>query len=327
MSQSLILNRHSVRLKAAMQTLSTEATTGMAADQTARLHGNFSSIAGIESSLTLIEAYQNVGAETQVMADMMQKSLKSVQDQSSAMGPVLMTATSGALPSQVDAMGRQAAQALDSVMAALNTSLGDRALFSGQQTASTALASSDLLLSSLETALTVAGANSASEVEAAVTAWFGSPTGFAALIYQGGPPLGPVSVSSDQTAQLDITATDPALMQVLKGFATAALLSRGVLAPSNVARADLAHRAGLQLVTAQVPLTDLAARLGTTQAILQDATTRIGAEKNVLQTARLTLLSVDPYETATNLQETQSQLQRLYAITARAARFSLVDFL
>ena len=38
LSQSLILNRHSARLKAGLQTLSSESTTGMAADQTARGH-------------------------------------------------------------------------------------------------------------------------------------------------------------------------------------------------------------------------------------------------------------------------------------------------
>jgi flagellar hook-associated protein 3 FlgL len=46
-----------------------------------------------------------------------------------------------------------------------------------------------------------------------------------------------------------------------------------------------------------------------------------------LQNAQLSLLSVDPYETATKMQEMQTQLQTLYAITARAARLSLVDFL
>ena len=157
--------------------------------------------------------------------------------------------------------------------------------------------------------------------------WFASPAGFAAVIYQGGPPLGPVQVSADQTALLDVTATDPALRDTLKALAMGALLARGTLAGSDAARADLANRAGQQLVAAQEPMAALAAKLGTVQSAVQQASIRNDAEDAALQSARLSLLSVDPYETATKYQEAQNQLQTLYAITARAARLSLVDFL
>ena len=326
LSQSLILNRHSARLKAVLQTLSSESTTGMAADQTARLHGNFSQIAGIETSLTQLAGYRNVTAETQMTADVMQKALKTVQDQS-ALGPAFLTAASGQPPLRVDTLGRQAAQGLDTAMRALNVSLGDRALFSGQQTDRAALASSDQLLLALGAAITAAGAITPAGIETAVTDWFASPTGFAAVIYQGGPPLGPVQVSADQTAQLDVTATDPVLRDTLKALALGALLSRSALAGSDAARADLANRAGQQLVAAQDSMAALAAKLGTVQSAVQQAATRNDAEDAVLQSARLSLLSVDPYETATKYQEAQNQLQTIYAITARAARLSLVDFL
>jgi flagellar hook-associated protein 3 FlgL len=326
LSQSLILNRHSLRLKTALQALSTESTTGMAANQTARLHGNFAQIAGIETSLTLLAAYRNVTAETQIMADIMQKSIKTVQDQSD-LGAAFLTIEAGEVPVKINTLGLQAAQGLDTAMMALNASLGERALFSGQQSDHTALASSDTLLSSLDAAVIAAGAMSAATVEAAVTAWFDNPAGFAAVIYRGGPPLDPVQVSADQTAQLDVTATDPAILATLKGLALGALLSRGVLAGSDISRADLAKRAGQQLMVAQVPMASLAAKLGMVQAAVQDAGTRNDAEGSLLQRARLSLLSVDPYETASKYQETQNQLQTLYAITARASRLSLVDFL
>ncbi|MEI6798749.1 MAG: flagellin [Pseudomonadota bacterium] len=239
----------------------------------------------------------------------------------------LLTAPTGLTRAQVDGLGVKAAQGLDLAMMALNTSLGENALFSGQKTATPALASSDQLLSALSTAISAAQAISASQVEDAVTTWFNAQTGFSAVIYQGGSPLAPVSVSADQTVQLDITAADPAIVDTLKGLALGALLSRGILSGSDVARADLAQRAGQHLMDAQVPMTSLSARLGTVQASLKDATTRNEAEDATLQNARLSLLSVDPYETATKMQEMQTQLQTLYAITARAARLSLVDFL
>ena len=306
LSQSLILTRHSAQLKAALQTLSSESTTGLVADQTARLHGNFGPIAGVETSLTLLDAYRNVSAETQMAADMMQKALKTVQDQS-AMGADFLTIAAGQVPVKIDALALKADQGLN--------------------TTTTALDSSDLLLSALSTAITAAGATTAAGVQTAVSDWFNSPAGFTAVAYQGGAPRDAVQVKKKKTVQLDITATDPAIRETLKALALGALLSRGILAGNDVARADLANRAGQSLVAAQVPMADLAANLGTLQQTVQNAITRNDAESSVLQSARLSLLSVDPYETATKYQQTQDQLQTLYAITARASRLSLVDFL
>jgi flagellar hook-associated protein 3 FlgL len=326
LSHPLILNRRSLQLKTDMQTLSRETSTGMAADQTGRLQGNFAQIAGIETSLTLLRAYRNVTAETQMTADVMQKALKTVQDQS-ALGADFLTTAAGQMPAKINTLGLQAAQGLDTAMMALNASLGGRALFSGQQTASTALGSSQALLLALDTAITAAGATTAAGVDMAVSNWFDSPAGFVTVTYQGGAPREAVQVSADQTVQIDITATDPAIRSALKGLALGGLLSRGILAGNDGARADLANRAGQHLVAAQVPMAELAAKLGTVQTAVQAAATRNDAENTVLQSARLSLLSVDPYETATKYQQTQDQLQTLYAITARASRLSLVDFL
>ena len=72
---------------------------------------------------------------------------------------------------------------------------------------------------------------------------------------------------------------------------------------------------------------ELTARLGTAEAGISDAALRNDSERSALEAARLGLLSVDPYETAAKMQQTQSQLQTLYSITARMQRLSLVDYL
>ncbi len=327
MAQSLILSRQGVTLKTALQKLSTEATTGLVTDQTGRLHGNYAPIAGIEASLSRLEAYHTVTSETQVIASVMQTTLGTINNQSSALSSALLAGASSASTLQIAALGNEARSRLDTVMSALNTRLGERALFSGQSTDATALASPDAMLSALETAISTAGAVSSADVETALNAWFDDPAGYAATVYQGGEVLGPVPIGPDQTAQIDVTAKDTAIIQTLKGLAMGALLARGVLAGSDVARADLAKRAGESLAGSRSIIVQLAARLGTTEATVENAATQNDAEKDVLQTARLNLLSVDPYETATQYQQTQGQLQTLYAITARAARLSLVDFL
>ena len=57
------------------------------------------------------------------------------------------------------------------------------------------------------------------------------------------------------------------------------------------------------------------------------AETRNSSEESALQIARNDLTSVDPYSTATKLQETQTQLETIYALTARMSHLSLLDYL
>ncbi len=327
MAKSLLLSRQGVNLKTAMQKLSTEATTGLVTDQTERLRGNYVPIAGIETSLTQLEAYHTVTSETQVIASVMQTVLGTINDQSSALSSAMLAGASGASTLQINALGNAAVHRLDTVMAALNTRFGERSLFAGQSTDAVTVASAETMMTALETAISNAGAISSADVEATVNTWFDDPAGYAATVYQGGDILEPVPVGPDQTAQIDVTAKDPAIIQTLKGLALGALLGRGALAGNDTARADLAKRAGESLAGSQSIIVQLGARLGTTEATVENTATRNDAEKDVLQTARLNLLSVDPYETAAKYQETQGQLQTLYALTARASRLSLVDFL
>jgi len=173
----------------------------------------------------------------------------------------------------------------------------------------------------------VSGALTSADVEVAVNGWFDDPLGFAATVYRGGDPLAPVPVSPDETAQIDVTARDPAIVATLKGLAMAALIGRGVLAGNDAGRADLALRAGVSLAGSASDRAEVGARLGSTEAAIANADIRNQAEKSSLETARLDLLSVDPYDAATKLEQTQTQLETLYPITARLSRLNLADFL
>ncbi len=327
MAQSLILSRQGASLKTALQQLSTEVTTGLTSDQTARLKGNYVPIAGIESSLSQLAAYSSVTSETQVITSAMQQALGTIREQSLALSTALLAGSASNPIVGVTALGADAEHRLETVMSVLNTRVGGRSVFAGIATDQSAVASTDTLITTLQAAVTASGAVSSADVQTAVNTWFDDPAGYAATIYQGGDVLGVVPIGPGQTAQIDVTATDPAIIQTLKGLALGALLSRGILAGSDIARADIAKRAGESLASSQTSIVDVGARLGTTEANIQNAATRNDAEKSALEFARLNLLSVDPIETAAKLQQTQDQLQTVYTVTARASRLSLVNFL
>jgi flagellar hook-associated protein 3 FlgL len=219
MATSLLLSRQGASLKSAMQTLSTEATTGLASDQTAKVKGNYVPIAGIESSLTQLAAYSSVTSETQVITNVMQVALGTISDQASSLGSAMLAGTTSNSTIVVDALGVQAAQKLQTVMAALNTKVGDRSVFSGVKSDQAAVGSADDLLASLQGAITASGAITSGEVETAVNAWFDDPNGYAAQSYTGGEALAPVAIGPGQTAQVDVTAKDPAIIATLKSLA------------------------------------------------------------------------------------------------------------
>ena len=325
MAQSLILSRQNATLKQAMQNLSTEVTTGLATDTTARVKGDYAPLAGIESSLTQLESYRRVTSETAATAGIMQTALGHIATNARDLGSALIAAATSNSPARINTLGTDATQKLQSALSALNTRIGDRSVFAGVATDHAAVSDAETMMSGLDTA--VSGAISSADVQTAVDAWFADPAGFAATVYQGGAALSPVPVGPDEQVKLDVTALDPAVVETLKGLAMTSLLDRGTLAGSDVARADLAKRAGESLLSSATARAELSARLGTVEAGIAEAAQRNDSEKSALETARLGLLSVDPFETATKLQQTEMQLQTLYSITARMQRLSLVDYL
>lgn len=325
LAQSLVLSRRNVTLKDSIQALSDEAVTGLVHNQTERLSGDYVPLAGIEATLTQLAAFKSVTTETAMAASHMQIALTSIADSASTLSSSLLAAASSNSPSRINTLGFDASQRLHGAMAALNTRMGERSLFAGVATDNSAVADTETMMVALDAA--IIGAISSADVETALDNWFSDPAGFEATVYQGGTALSPVPIGTDQQAQIDVTALDPAIVSMIKGLAMASLLQRGALAGSDVARADLAKRAGESLASSQTAFAELGARLGTAEASIVNVGVQNDAQKFALETARLGLLSVDPYETAAKLQEAQTQLETLFTITSRMSRLSLVNFL
>mgnify|MGYP006193710875 CR=1 FL=1 len=54
---------------------------------------------------------------------------------------------------------------------------------------------------------------------------------------------------------------------------------------------------------------------------------RNSAEITALELARAKIVSVDPFEAATKVKEAQTQLEMIYAVTARLSSLSLMEYL
>jgi flagellar hook-associated protein 3 FlgL len=325
LAQSFMLRRQNTDLKSDLQRLTAEMTTGQASDIGRHIGGDYAPLAGIDASLARLQGYKAATSEAGLLSGAMQTVLGTVEGMASSLGPLLLAASSAGTSTQVNAVGAEARQKLGTAVALYNTDISGRALFAGQATDGRATMDVETLLAALDTE--IIGATSAVDIESRVTAWFNAPTGYASVGYLGDDPLQPMAVAPGETADLGFTAADPGIRDTLKGLAMAALLDRGALAGNLQARADLARRAGENLVNSQTARADMAARLGTAEGQIAAAGVRNSAEVSALQIARNGITDVDPYETASKLEATRQQIETLYALTARISRLSLVDFL
>lgn len=324
LAQSYMLRRQNTDLKSDLQRLTTELTTGTAADTGRHVGGDYSPLAGIDASLSRLQGYKATTSEAALLTGAMQTVLNTVEGMASGLGPSLLAA-SNAGATQVNLAAGDARQKLDTAVALYNTDLGGRALFAGVATDGNAVVDVETLLTALD--LEILGATTANDLEARIAAWFEAPAGYATAGYLGGGPLTSVAVAPGETANLDFTAADPGIRDTLKGLAMAAMLGRGALAGDPSARADLARLAGENLISSQTSRTNMAARLGTVEGQVETASMRNSAEASALGIARNGITAIDPYETASRLEATRQQLEMLYTLTARISRLSLVDFL
>ena len=325
LARGFSLKNQTASMKAELDRRSLEATTGRIADVGQAVSGDFTPLAAIDASLARLGAYHGVGVEATLAADTVQSALATVSRLSVRLGSNLLSVASPGSPASVAAVSQDAVAQFRTAVATLNTTVGDRSLFSGTDTRSPALAPADDILNAV--VAVAAGAADATAAEAAIGAWFSDPAGFATIGYTGGRRLDPLMIASGETVAADATADDPALRDTLKALAMAAVLDRGVLAGDADQRARLARRAGEALLESETGRTTLAARIGTAQERISDAQIRNGAETTALTMARTKIVSVDAYEAATALTSTQTELETLYAITSRLSKLTLANFL
>lgn len=321
------LQRAGLALRADVQRHSVELTTGRAADPSRRLGGQLGVLGAIESRLSRIAAQETLLTAQGQRAAALQAGL----DQVATVHEALRSATLGAATAEPSAaalgrVGSLGRQALDDMVAALGRRLAGQAVFSGDRPDRAPLPPAEAFLSAAATA--IGGATTADEVVQRVATLFHQPGGvFETVLHAGGAPVRLATGDDGIRLPAAPNAADPALREALAGAVLSALAGRADLLPDLALRRDLAVRASEQQARAAEGLVQLRAGLGQAEAGLADQRLRLGAERDALIQSRDSRIGIDPYEAASRLEETRARLEALYAVTARVARLSLVEYL
>jgi len=139
--------------------------------------------------------------------------------------------------------------------------------------------------------------------------------------------MAPFRVSPEDSLALDVTAQNSALREALSATAKAALLDRGVLSGDIAEQRKLIRKSGVNLFEAEASVVALRGDIGMVEARIDTAKVRNGAETASLEMARSALIGADPFQTATQLQAVQTQLETFYTLTARLSQLNLTGYL
>lgn len=327
LANTFTIRRQTSGLKADLNRLASEMTTGRKADLGASLAGDFGPFAGIERSLRALTAYSTANKEAAGMLEASQLALGNVQSMGRDLSAAVLTASNTEDPVMIGATAEDARQKLSAVVSSLNTSYAGRSLFGGAATDRPALASGDTMLAELATL--VAGETTAAGIVTAVDSWFDDAGGgFETAGYLGSSnDMGPLMIAEGETVAVGLRADDQVMRDTLKGYALMSLIAEGALDGDGGEQAALAGAAAGKMLAADGDLTDARARIGAVEARVEDAQARNAAETSAYELARNELIGADPYDTATELQSVYAQIETLYTVTARISGLTFTDYM
>ncbi|GGX38264.1 flagellar hook protein FlgL [Tateyamaria omphalii] len=326
LAQTFLLQRRGAAIKADMARLAEELQTGQVSDTKSVLAGNVAYLSGIENDLRGLSAFKVAGSEAAQFASSVQSALDRMDAGVGLLSTDLLTVSASASGPVLDQMSTAAETEFKSLVSALNTSSAGRSLFAGAATDSRALNDAEVVLADLRAAIT--GNSSLTDIEAAIDQWFDDPAGFSTSAYTGsGVSILPFQLAENEQVAVDLKADDQVFRDLFKGVALATVAADGALGLSADNQRDLLERAGTKILESKESLTATQSRVGAAEARIETIAARNAARDTSLQLAKGALLQADPFDTATQLEAVQFQLQSLYTISARMSDLTLVNFI
>lgn len=326
MAHSVFLRARTAELKEGLATLTEELSTGKASDLNARLGGDFTYLSDIERNLSRLESYEIATTESSLFASSAQMLIAKIDSNAADLSNDLLATTGATNDNTTNLLSGQSRLYLEESIRSLNGQVAGRSLFAGTATTDVPLADVNTLMSTLVTE--VSGLATAADIIQEVKDWFADPAGFDAIMYQGSTTsMAAVNVGPNEQVDISLRADNADFKQALQSFAVGALATESGLALSVGIKSDLMTGASNELLDTRNRLINVQANLGFTEARIEEAAIRNAAAATSLSLTMNELTQADPFETASRLEETQFQLEALYAVTARSSQLSLLRYM
>ncbi|SFB05179.1 flagellar hook-associated protein 3 FlgL [Poseidonocella pacifica] len=327
LAQSYVTRKRNAEIRQDINTLTDQLASNRISDLAASLQGDFGQLASLERSLTTLDTYQVATNEAAFFMETQQLTLENVMGGLDTAVEAMLTAANSTFSSVLNAASIEADTQFKTLVSSLNVPAGGRSLFSGDATGDPALRPAQEILDELSTL--VSGMTDLDSIETALDTWFKDPAGgYETWAYTGSTDeMEPFMIGDGREVGPGVTALDGGIRDTLKALAMGALMKDNLVTSNITLRGQVLGRTAELGLSSKATLTDTRSKVGTVQAQLEYQTTRISAEHSAFSIARSLLVTADPFETATLLENAQFQLESLYVATASSSRLSLMDYL
>lgn len=327
MARHFTSSRSNFDIRTRLDGLARELSTGLKLDPSRDLGAEAARVPEIERRLALVGRQLSSASQIGDRLGVMQASLENISNiGSNLLGQLNSFSQSSGNDWRQDA-ARLGEGAIEDIVSTLNTRFAGSFLFSGVAEDSQSFSAAQVILD--EIGDSIAGATSADDLIDAIDSWFSDTGGgFETIAYQGssGDAL-ERRIDDLASIKIDIRGDDEALRDLMKGAALARFADDQSITLSDADRDAVIDRASEVLFGASSGLAELSGRLGGIEQRVGDARARLTAEQTSFGLMRGNLLSADPFETASALEQVQLQLETHYAVTARLSQLSLTRYL
>lgn len=322
-----MLNQASTRVKRSLMQLSQELTTGVTSDVRSTLRNDLTHQMDWEHRLLANSVQDKTLSEALVKIQAKQSVFGSINDTIVSFANSVETTGIGSAVASTNVLSKNAKTLLEQVVSQLNTRAAGQTLFAGTDTDLVSMASVEDTMTSVKAS--IGPVATVDDVVQGVKDWMNDPVaGYQAIAYLGSTDdPSPIRLTSNRTISETSKADHEALQAVVENLILATLSSDETFAPSEIIQVDLLQTSSNGLRSADASLIELRASLGFVEAELERQKVKTSAETSTLEQLRANVLGIDEYEVASKLQETELQLEKIYAMTARSARMSLLEYL
>ncbi len=328
MSRQLMLSRQSARMQESVATLSKEMTTGVVRDKVKHLNGDLAILASLDQKIEAAGVHKSVGDSLLTLLSGQQRALENIHSDVERISTDVLSLNNVADAAQIERSTTSFRNGFESTVGKVNTTIAGRSIFAGVASDRPALASADVILSELKSDLQQIPSLDSAGFSQFIDDWFAEDGRFDEVGYLGGVKLpAAVDLGDGIRVNANTTAEDQAFRTTLAGLAKGALLGEDSYFTDLDEKRSALDAAAYTLLNGASGLIDLSARIGIVEERTSSAITRAGAEETALSIARAELLSADPHETAIQLENAMTQLDLIFAMTARLSRLTLADYL
>jgi len=326
LATSLIQSQSNILAKRNLQRFSTELTTGVTSDVKGVLRNDLAQQVHWRQDLASNGVLEETLSEALTRVEAKQLALNSINETATSLANDISTSLASRSGIAFGALSSIGGDELEHAVSLLNTQVAGKSVFSGTATDSAALAFADDILSAVKAY--VGPSTTSVDIEQGVDNWINDTTsGFEAVAYLGSNDETSIRLSNNRVIYEESKANHPALKSLLKNLILVTIAGDETLGLDSSEKTSLLDTASNGIRTASAQMIELEADVGHVVSELQSARSSASAEIATIEQIRSNILGIDEFEVASKLQQAELQLEKIYTVTARSARMSLLEFL